>query len=355
MNVLLLDGEALYSASVLYCLAAARRTVHIGSATRFADVRFSRLSRKFRCWHDDSQLLEDVSAYARKEGIAMILACSDPGIRFISRYRPELESVAAVAGTASLESLDTAIDKSDFAHFLSRTMLPHPETIVLDGGEPIPASLPAFPALLKPALGSGGELITRFDQPGEFRSFAGQGGLASRRWILQSYICGREIGCSVLCRRGKILAYTIQSSVKWPAASFAPIGAVDFVEDEEALRLTEKLVSALDWTGIAHIDMLRAGGNGRLLVLEMNGRYWASMIGSFRAGVNFPELACLDALGRNFACPEPRRMRFVRGTLRTVWQEARRPAETTLFWRLADPGPLLAHYVKSCLRARASF
>jgi D-aspartate ligase len=222
---------------------------------------------------------------------------------------------------------------------------------VLAGGEPLPRTLPAFPALLKPALGSGGGLITRFDDQEQFQRFADKGGLCSRRWILQSYILGRDIDCSVICRQGRILAYTIQRSSEWPATSFAPIGAVEFVEDNEVLSLAKELVAALEWTGIAHIDMLRARGDGRLFVLEMNGRYWASMLGSFRAGVNFPELACLDAVGEAFPRPTPRRIRFVRGTLRTVWREARQPAETTLFWRLSDPGPLLASYLKWCVRS----
>jgi D-aspartate ligase len=351
MSVLLLDGEAVYSVPVVYCLSAARQTVHAASATRFADVRFSRFPKKFSWWKDGSQLLENVVSYARKERIKIIMACSDPGIRFVSEYRCELERVAATAGTPSVESLDRTADKANFARFLSRTTLPHPETIVLAGGEPLPRTLPAFPALLKPALGSGGGLITRFDDQEQFQRFADKGGLCSRRWILQSYILGRDIDCSVICRQGRILAYTNQRSSEWPATSFAPIGAVEFVEDNEVLSLAKKLVAALEWTGIAHIDMLRARGDGRLFVIEMNGRYWASMLGSFRAGVNFPELACLDAVGEAFPRPTPRRIRFVRGTLRTVWREARQPAETTLFWRLSDPGPLLASYLKWCVRS----
>jgi D-aspartate ligase len=347
MSVLLIDGESPFSAPVSYCLATANRTVHLGSSSRFADVRFSRFRKKFRWWKDESRLLENVRNFAREERIEIIMACSDPGIRFLSEHRRELESLAAVAGTPSGESLDATVDKANFAQLVSRAKLPHPDTVALEAGEPLPQRLPCFPALLKPARGSGGALIARLEEPGALERLMNTGALESQRWILQSYIYGRDIDCSVVCRQGQVLAYTIQSSVHLPATSFAPVGAVEFVNDAETLSLAEKLVAELQWTGIAHIDMLRSHRDGRLYLIEMNGRYWASMLGSFRAGVNFPELACLDALGKVFTRPVQQGIRFVRGSFKTAWREARRPAETTLFWRLSDPGPLFASQLRS--------
>ena len=342
-----MDAESLFSAPVSYCLAVANRTVHLGSSSRFPDARFSRFRKKFRWWKDESQLLETVRNFVHDERIEIIMACSDPGIRFLSEHRQELESLAVVTGTPSVESLDIAADKANFSQFVSRSGLPHPDTVVLQAGEPLPQRLPCFPALLKPARGSGGALIARLEEPEALKRLADAGGLEMRSWILQSYVYGRDIDCSVICRRGEVLAYTIQSSVHLPAASFAPVGAVEFIHDGEVLSLAEDLVAALQWTGIAHIDMLRAQRDGHLYLIEMNGRYWASMLGSFRAGVNFPELACLDALGKMFTRPIPRRTRFVRGSFKTAWREARRPAETTLSWRLSDPGPLFASYLRS--------
>jgi len=350
MIVLLIDGESLFSPPVSYCLAAASRTVYVGAASRFPDIRFSRFPRKFHWWRTETEFLQEVCDYAGHQRVDLIMACSDPGIRFLSQYRRELEMVADVAGTSSIECLDTAADKACFARFLSIAQLPHPETVAIHGGEPLPLNLPDFPVLLKPARGSGGKLIERFDDGSVFERFAEHGGLEKRSWIIQSYIQGRDVDCSVICRAGKILAYTIQSSIHATGVSFKPIGAVDFIHDDEVLGLAQQLVAALQWTGIAHIDMLRAERDGRVYVIELNGRYWASMIGSYLAGVNFPELACLDALGETFAQPMQRPMRFVRGSIGNALREARRPGETTLFWRIADPGPLLAWHVKSCIQ-----
>src|SRR5260370_24905830 len=115
MSVLLIDGESLFSAPVSYCLAAANRTVHLGSSSRFAYVRFSRFRKKFRWWKDESRLLDNVRNFAREERVEIIMACSDPGIRFLSEYRRQLQSVALGAGTPSVESLAATVHQANCA------------------------------------------------------------------------------------------------------------------------------------------------------------------------------------------------------------------------------------------------
>lgn len=338
----------MFSVPLCYCLSAANRTVHVGSTVRYPDVRYSRFRGKFHWWRDPSQLLESARTLAAKQRIGVIMACSDDGIRFLAEHRRELETVAPVAGTPSLESFDTAIDKAAFAEFLLRAALPHPETVALRPERGLPR-LPPFPAVLKPARGSGGMLIRYFEREDEFRGWVASGGLGTRAWVIQSYVRGKDIGCSVLCRAGKILAYTIQTSIEPARISFSPPGAIQFFHDEEVFALCGRLVAALKWTGVANIDMVR-DRDGKLFLLELNGRYWATMMGSYRAGVNFPELACLDAIGRQIPRVPYRDIRFIRGSSTLGWREIRL-AETTLLWRLSDPGPVIAEWRRSLWRA----
>lgn len=134
-----------------------------------------------------------------------------------------------------------------------------------------------------------------------------------------------------------------------PRFPFRLLAVWIFIHHEEALALAEELVNAMHWTGIANIDMVLDERDGCFLI-EMNGRYWTSMLGSYRAGVNFPDLACLDALGSEVPRSGYRDSRFVRGSSRVGWREAGL-SKRTLLWRLADPGPVVAEWVRSCWRA----
>src|SRR5439155_12421826 len=72
----------------------------------------------------------------------------------------------------------------------------------------------------------------------------------------------------------------------------------------------QRVVAALGWEGIAHIDMREDPESGEVRVIEVNPRYWSSLLASHAAGVNFPYLACLSALGVLYAPPQVRLQRF---------------------------------------------
>lgn len=72
------------------------------------------------------------------------------------------------------------------------------------------------------------------------------------------------------------------------------------------------MVQALDWSGVANFDLLVDLERDEVLVLEMNPRYWRSLLGSLVAGVNFPALSCLLSEGTSFMKPEYRHVRYVK-------------------------------------------
>jgi predicted ATP-grasp superfamily ATP-dependent carboligase len=104
-----------------------------------------------------------------------------------------------------------------------------------------------------------------------------------------------------LCENGSILAYTIQQGLK--AQYLGRLKAMQFVRRDDVLEIGQKLLSALNWSGVAHIDFRHDARDGKAKMLEVNGRYWGSLLGSLVAGVNFPHLACLTALGISFVMP----------------------------------------------------
>src|ERR1700741_3632595 len=90
------------------------------------------------------------------------------------------------------------------------------------------------------------------------------------------------------------------------------------------------------------------------LVLEINGRYWNSLLGSRNAGVNFPLLACQLCLGTAAANTKPHHARYFSGkesvllSLIGGGELGIRPLETQL--RYLDPIPLGIQLAQSALR-----
>ena len=64
------------------------------------------------------------------------------------------------------------------------------------------------------------------------------------------------------------------------------------------------LMQALKWSSIVNIDFIYDENDKQAKILEVNPRYWQSLLGSLFAGVNFPYLAYLASLHIDFPRPE---------------------------------------------------
>ena len=154
-----------------------------------------------------------------------------------------------------------------------------------------------------------------------------------------------------------MLAHTIQRATSPAPNRFQPSRAVEFVAHDEVLRLVKRLMAALNWNGVAHVDLREDVSTGRVEIIEVNPRFWGSLLGSLHAGVNFPHLAALSALG----VPHPeivyRGCRYASGTFAVrAWLKTAMTGrasgvglrETPFVHALADPGPHLVEMIDRC-------
>ena len=275
--------------------------------------------------------------------------------------RERLERVARIVPLAAPDRFRCAIDKGRFSEFLSARGLPQPRTVVHRRGDPLPPIPPdfAFPALVKPARGEYGRGIRRSETLAELeRTLQEEGEDAS--FVVQEFVEGVDFDCSILALDGRLLAWTMQEETKADERAFAPAAAIRFVEDGPTLAMIERLVAALEWSGLAHIDMRRSRRTGEVLLLEVNARPWGSLLGSVEAGVNFPDLACRVALG--LEVPEVRRravdfdnqgwsIQGLRGWLRRTTENG--PPRASQFAHcLGDPVPEVLTWAFDRLRGR---
>lgn len=98
----------------------------------------------------------------------------------------------------------------EVAPFIKKHNIPTPETVLLKEIENI--SQFNYPVILKPVDGSGGKNIQKFESLEE-ENFQALCNYPNDVYIVQKYVPGHDIGCSVLCQNGQVLAYTIQQQL----------------------------------------------------------------------------------------------------------------------------------------------
>ncbi|MBN1453549.1 MAG: ATP-grasp domain-containing protein [Anaerolineales bacterium] len=320
LSVLIPDGENEHALWTTRCLAQAPEVkVHILSTKRWMPVRFSRHCHLYEfkpTGRDSQERINAIADIIRWKNIDVILPVSESGAEFAASEHRNLAQLAAITPIPSLHSLQIAQNKWKLNQFACLQQVPVPRSILVSSTPHFYLQLAKleYPVLIKPVIGSDGQGIQRFECPSDLLRFLERRADVQDNYIVEDYIPGYDIDLSVLCHQGEILAYTIQLSLISASERFGPLMAMQFIEQPEVLENGRKLFSALNWSGVAHIDMRYDNRDGQFKIVDVNPRYWGSLLGSFVVGINFPYLACLAALEIPFPLPQYHPGKFIHTT-----------------------------------------
>ncbi|MBW4639633.1 MAG: ATP-grasp domain-containing protein [Gloeocapsa sp. UFS-A4-WI-NPMV-4B04] len=243
------------------------------------------------------EYLNEIIEIIENTGIDIVFPATDVGFKFVAEYRDQLSNFCKVVASPSHDALHTALDKWSLHLFLNKHNIPVPKTILLREIEQFNQF--NYPILLKPINGSGGENIQKFDtlEQANFQFIFND---SREAYIVQDYIVGYDIGCNVLCQNGQIIAYTIQELLGIEGGFAPKINKLKFVHNSAFIDIVARTMQSLQWSGVANLDLRYNSKTGQLNVLEINPRFWQSLMGSVSIGVNFPYLLYLLSSGISF-------------------------------------------------------
>lgn len=367
IRVLLLATNSHISLDVARCLGTAKTiNLRVFSSERWPLARFSRYCSSFTHQSrgiNDDQLLDQINIAADSNNADIIMAADETTIKFLSVHAKEVSQFVSVAATPDFDTFELVRNKWSLASFARNHNIPHPKTVLLTNTIELELEREkmGFPILIKPVSGSGGEDIQIFHNQQHLLDFISGNPQRRNEFIVQEYIWGFDVDCSVLCDKGQIRAYTIQQGFLHDSNPFRPSPGINFVVNPKALDSVTKLISELNWSGIAHIDLRFNKETGEVNLLEINPRYWGSLLGSLFIGVNFPYLHCLQSLGLSFSHPSYKQERYIfrNGITLKHWAKRLKDKskipislrESKLLYSLRDPLP---EVVNLTMQARGS-
>lgn len=104
--------------------------------------------------------------------------------------------------------------------------------------------------------------------------------------VIQEYLSGGGAGCSVLAKKGMVLAHICHRRVREYPVSGGPSSCCEKIDAPQLLEAAKKLVEAQRFSGVAMFEF-KADGNGRYRLLEINPRVWGTYPLTRVCGSNF--------------------------------------------------------------------
>ncbi|SFD07371.1 ATP-grasp domain-containing protein [Algibacter pectinivorans] len=315
ISIFIPDGEAPVLMIVLNCLSEIKRIkIHVMSNNKDIPMKYSKKVFKFYYkpkTENGSDYINNINEITKNQEVDLIMPIFEDSIRIITKYKNLLTSPNKLALLPSHSNFEKAINKNSLTNFLEALGLPYPKSQVIKINVKPDLSKIEYPVLIKPIDSPGGGLgIEVFNEEREFLKFL-KSIDSKTNYLAQDYIEGYDIDCSVLCRNGEVLAYTIQKPNMYGGHKFAPQISFKFVKEDAIINQVKTLMKALAWSGVAHLDMRFDENAKNFKVVEINPRFWGSLEASLFAGVNFPYLYYLSSLNKTFETPDYKLIDFM--------------------------------------------
>jgi predicted ATP-grasp superfamily ATP-dependent carboligase len=229
----------------------------------------------------------------------------------VSRHRGDLEGLVRFV-LPDQESVELASNKKKTYALADKIGIPYPRTVYpqsLAELESMSGSLD-YPVVIKGLLEAGRQLVrypsSRQELIRDYRVMCEENNLDGETLpMVQEYIRG-DITYSFcglyqkgVCKKIFMFKEIRSVPVRGGSASYA-----ESFYDPTLKEYGTRLLDSLNWHGVANIEFKQEESTGRLKLMEVNPKFWASLEVALRAGVNFPYDVIQVAMGKELAYSE---------------------------------------------------
>lgn len=287
-KILIPDGADFIALHVIHCLSHLNDArFYIASSEGRLFAGYSKLCHKFIAIQKNSSEEKQVAVLltlVKKFDIDIIFPTGTEGIQLISKHRSKFKGKCQMPLLPNYEASKCMDNKWDFVKLLTQGKMPIPNTSLYSSNAVI-----SYPTLMKPLKGRDGNGIFYVKDKTELQENLKKGA----EYLVQEYIDGWDVDCSFLAENGKVLAYTVQKAVhnNDNKIHFKATRHTQIIKEERVYVLIEALARFLKWEGVAHVDLRYCKKSDSYYILELNPRYWSSLMASKKSGVNFAILS----------------------------------------------------------------
>jgi predicted ATP-grasp superfamily ATP-dependent carboligase len=255
---------------------------------------------------------------ARRFQVRLVMPVVESTVAALNEHREMIESVAPLA-MAPRKAVSLALDKRSQYLLAQENDIPIPKTISPTSLQEVKTQIAAlhFPVVVKPNRKPQSKVAPTEDFKVTFiPDWESLQKLLLTYFrhsvvpIVQELCVGHGIGFGVLMHHGQPLAcYQYHRG-----RELMPTGGVPVRYESMPIWLnvqdySVRFLRAMGWEGVAQVEWKAIPGTRDVVLMEVNGRFWASLPGSLHAGMEFPFWLYQSQLGEPVHYDRPYRQK----------------------------------------------
>jgi protein-tyrosine-phosphatase/predicted ATP-grasp superfamily ATP-dependent carboligase len=243
---------------------------------------------------EDRSWIDDIRSILIDKPFDLVIPCSDKVIIPLRRGIEEISRHSLIYLLPD-DIYRTVADKTRTTVLARSLGVPVPEEIEIQSKENAleAAEIFGFPIILKPVISFSEADPSMRNRVRTARSRAELGKivetmLLGSRFIGQKFYEGNGTGIEILAHSGRILFAFQHLRIHEPVGGGGSSYRKSIPLDGNMLDAVEKMVSALDYTGVAMFEFKSDKDFRSWRLLEINGRFWGSLPLALACGADFP-------------------------------------------------------------------
>ena len=242
--------------------------------------------------------IKSIYELVKRSKYDVIFPVDDQTTILFSKYKDKLSKYTKVP-VADYETIMKGRDKAKTIKIAMENGIPCPKTYFVDDIEEIRKDEIEFPVVIKPRESSGARGIAYVNSLEELmREYK----KVKKRYgtpLIQEYIPhngGHYSVCALFNQDSEPRAIFVYKELRQYPITGGPATFSVSVEKTDVLKYAIKLLKAMKWYGVAHLDFLIDSRDKKPKLLEVNPRFWSSLELAILSGVDFPYLLYKMAL-----------------------------------------------------------
>jgi predicted ATP-grasp superfamily ATP-dependent carboligase len=212
----------------------------------------------------------------------------------VAKYKHELSSFAKMV-VPNYDQILTAHNKDRWEPIARRLQIPVPATYAINELRDGSLSLNnlRYPLLIKPKQGGGAWAIREVNSEEELQDLLNLSSYCERPWdrfFLQEKIEGETHCVAMLFNHGEVRAQVGYKQLRdYPVTGGQATLRIS-IQNTDAESYLMKLLEELTWHGVCQADFIVDKNTGISYLIDINPRFWGSLVQAIASGVDFPHL-----------------------------------------------------------------